>query len=70
MMVDQDSKRKSFYYKKNIEGGSPAFMTPEILLLELRPIETSMKDLKLLDILVFGMIMFVLLNPSVTHPNR
>ena len=45
-------------------------MTPEILLLELRPIETSMKDLKLLDIWVFGMIMFVLLNPSVTHPNR
>lgn len=45
-------------------------MTPEILLLELRPIETSMKNLKLLDILVFGMIMFVLLNPSVTHPNR
>ena len=44
-------------------------MTPEILLLELRPIETSMKDLKLLDIWVFRM-MFVLLNPSVTHPNR
>ena len=45
-------------------------MTPEILLLEFRPIETSMKDLKLLDIWVFGMIMFVLLNPNRDDINK
>lgn len=44
-------------------------MTPEILLLEFRPIETSMKDLKLLDIWVFGM-MFVLLNPNRDDINK
>ena len=35
---------------KNIEGGSPTFMTAEILLPGLRPSEALMNDLKILGI--------------------
>eukprot|EP00112_Aurelia_sp_Birch-Aquarium-sp1_P014211 Seg3053.2 transcript_id=Seg3053.2/GoldUCD/mRNA.D3Y31 product="Serine/threonine-protein kinase 33" protein_id=Seg3053.2/GoldUCD/D3Y31 len=51
-----------------LDRGSPAFMSPHIILPELRPREASLDDLKAADIWAFGMVMFVLTNPCLSYP--
>ena len=48
--------------------GSPAFMSPAILLPERRPKEATLEQLKALDTWAYGMILFVLGNPTLKHP--
>ena len=48
--------------------GSPAFMSPAILLPESRPKEATLEQLKALDTWAYGMILFVLANPALKYP--
>ena len=50
---------------QELDRGPPAYMSPEILLPELRPNEAT---LKAADSWAYGMILFVLVNPSVGYP--
>ena len=50
---------------QELHRGPPAYMSPEILLPELRPNEAT---LKAADSWAYGMILFVLVNPSVGYP--
>ncbi len=43
-------------------------MAPEILLPDLRPSEATISDLKAVDIWALGMVLFVTVNPSISHP--
>ena len=50
---------------QELDRGPPAYMSPDILLPELRPNEAT---LKAADSWAYGMILFVLVNPSVGYP--
>eukprot|EP00794_Sanderia_malayensis_P001064 gene1064-399_t len=51
-----------------VDRGSPAYMAPEILLPEKRPLSVSLKDLMMFDVWAVGMICFVLANPCCKFP--
>ena len=53
---------------QELDRGTPAYMSPEVFLPELRPQEATLEQLKAVDSWVFGMILFVLANPSVGYP--
>ena len=53
---------------EELNRGSPAYMAPEILLADKRPQNASLDDLKAVDIWAFGMVMFMLCNPSSEYP--
>ncbi len=53
-----------------LDRGSPAFMAPELLVLEKRPAVANIHDLKAADMWALGMIMFVLVNPDSKFPYR
>ena len=52
----------------NLDRGSPAYMSPEILLPEMRPKNGSIADLKAVDIWALGMVLFDLADPSSKYP--
>ena len=53
---------------KNVARGSPAYMSPEILIPEKRPSPVTFAVLKAADVWAYGMIFFITSNPSVAYP--
>eukprot|EP00794_Sanderia_malayensis_P015496 gene15496-17073_t len=53
---------------KHADRGTPAFMSPELLIPELRPADAIMQDLMESDIWALDMIMYVLANPDIAYP--
>lgn len=51
-----------------IDRGSPVYMSPQIILPELRPVQATIEDLKASDVWALGMVFFVVANPSFKYP--
>ena len=52
---------------QELDRDPPTYMSPEILLTELRTNEATLEQLKAADSCAYGMILFVLVNPSVRY---
>ena len=52
---------------QELDRGTPTYMSPEILLPELRTNEATLEQLKAADSCAYGIILFVLVNPSVRY---
>eukprot|EP00794_Sanderia_malayensis_P020952 gene20952-23002_t len=53
---------------KHVDRGTPAFMSPELLIPTLRPADATMQDLMEADIWALGVIRYVLANPDIAYP--
>lgn len=51
-----------------VDRGTPAYMSPEVLLPELRPNSVTVHELKAADLWALGMVIFVLINPDMAYP--
>lgn len=53
---------------QHLNRGSPAYMAPEAFLPERQPTEATLELLKAVDSWAYGMVLFILANPSLRYP--